>query len=89
MDTGGACVPDARAEGEGGLVMSSKCSSCGAEILWAITERGRRMPLSKATERRAFIVDRLTDGSEIARSRVVYDAHWTDCPNSEAHRSDA
>lgn len=26
--------------------MSAKCRSCGAEIIWAITTRGKRIPLN-------------------------------------------
>lgn len=61
------------------------CRSCGQPIVWAVTERGRRMPLSKATERRAFIVDE----HEIARSVITYDSHFSDCPNADQHRSAA
>jgi hypothetical protein len=61
------------------------CRSCGAPVLWAVTERGRRMPLSKATERRRWLLDE----HGIARSVVTYDAHWSDCPSADQHRSQA
>lgn len=59
-----------------------RCSSCGAPLLWAVTERGKHMPLSKQTERRRFVVDE----HGIARSVVTYEAHWADCPNAALHR---
>lgn len=64
----------------------SACSSCGAEIVWAVTENGRRMPLSKASEQRRFVVDKLGDGTDMARSTLTYVSHFSDCPNADQHR---
>lgn len=60
------------------------CKSCGATIVWAFTEKGKRMPLSKASERRRFVID-----GDVARSVVTYDSHFSDCPNAAEHRSAA
>jgi hypothetical protein len=61
------------------------CRSCHAEIIWAVTERGRRMPLSKASERRRFVLEHATG---IARSVVTYESHFADCPNADQHRTE-
>jgi hypothetical protein len=53
--------------------------------VWAITERGRRMPLSKASERRRFVLEHETG---IARSVVTYESHFADCPDADQHRSE-
>jgi hypothetical protein len=67
-------------------VNEAVCKSCGAPILFALTENGKRMPLSKATEQRRFIVETLSDGAEVCRSRLTYLSHWSDCVSAEQHR---
>ena len=44
------------------------CRSCGASIVWMVTEAGKRMPLSLATARRAG-------------ERRVALSHFADCPH--------
>lgn len=62
--------------------MSAKCSSCGAEIIWAKTPAGKNMPLSvKSKETRWWIND-----DEEAVPMTVYLSHFADCPNAEQHR---
>lgn len=68
------------------MTAESTCRSCGAPIMWAITDRGRRMPLSKATERRTFTLEQNGDAT-ICRSVVTYDSHFTDCPDADRHRT--
>lgn len=63
------------------------CKSCGAPIVWAITEKGARMPISKGSERRRFTLDTLTDGTVVCRSVLTYESHFSDCPNADKHRS--
>jgi hypothetical protein len=60
------------------------CKSCGAAIVWAVTERVRKMPLSVASEQRRFVLTE--DG--IARSIVTYDSHFSDCPHADQHRTE-
>jgi hypothetical protein len=62
---------------------AARCRSCHAEIVWAVTENGKRMPLSKATERRRYVLN-----GDACSSVVTYDSHWTDCPSAAQHRSD-
>jgi hypothetical protein len=58
------------------------CRSCGAQIVWTVTENGKRMPLSKATEQRRYLID-----GDVCRSVLVYQSHWADCPSAAQHRS--
>lgn len=46
------------------------CASCGAEIVWALTTGGARMPLALATAR------------DCAGQRVAL-THFADCPQSQ------
>ena len=36
----------------------SKCRSCGAEIEWAVTAAGKRMPLEPATTKANIVIER-------------------------------
>lgn len=54
------------------------CSSCGAEIVWAMTERGKRMPVdAHACE----------DGNLILRREEDDPAHWVAEVVSKERRS--
>jgi hypothetical protein len=61
------------------------CSSCGADLIWAVTERGRRMPLTKTSERRRWIIEPDTG---IGRTVLTYESHWADCPHADQHRNE-
>ncbi len=67
-----------------------KCRSCGAEILWAETTAGKRIPLDLPSERR-FLVVPLPDSSfgiaGIATSHETYETHFVTCPNAAEHRT--
>lgn len=81
-----ALVPAARLDRETGV---STCRSCGAEIVWAYTERGRRMPLSVASlERRFVITGPALDAVDDPTVSYVetYVSHFADCPNADKHR---
>lgn len=68
----------------------SACRSCNAEIIWAVTEAGRRIPLDaepvKSDELRGLFV--LYDGPERVARTVppVYRTHFATCPNADQHR---
>jgi predicted RNA-binding Zn-ribbon protein involved in translation (DUF1610 family) len=47
------------------------CTSCGAQVIWIVTGRGFRMPLSKASWR---------------SEDETYLSHLADCPNAGFHR---
>jgi hypothetical protein len=63
--------------------VSVTCKSCGAAIVWAQTESGRRMPLDAEPERRFVLA-----GVEptIARSVPTYVSHFATCPQADEHR---
>lgn len=66
-------------------VNGSSCSSCGAAIVWAVSDRGRRMPLD-AQPQRLFTLD--TELRPPAcHSTLVYTSHFATCPNAAQHRS--
>lgn len=49
----------------------SVCRSCGADILWCITKKGKKMP-----------VDLPPDGSDEPTT-----SHFATCPNADEHRT--
>lgn len=61
------------------------CRSCGAEIIWAHTEDGNRMPLDAKPSRRAVVRQR---PEELVEMRIVntYQSHFATCPSASAHR---
>lgn len=64
-----------------------KCRSCGAEILWAETTAGKRIPLDLPSERRFLLVP--IDSEEVAgvaTSHETYETHFVTCPNAAEHR---
>jgi hypothetical protein len=75
-----------------------RCSSCGAEIEWGVTAKGRRVPLDSINREApatpnlivvgtfrngTLAVDVAADGDERPRTRV---AHFATCPNAKQHR---
>jgi hypothetical protein len=70
--------------------MSAKCSSCGAEIIWAISDNGNRMPLDAKVEKRFTLT--FGDSSDpewnppVAHLANTYISHFATCPNAAQHR---
>ncbi len=62
------------------------CRSCGAEILWAITENARRIPLDATSERRFTMVSVTPLGEPVVRQVDTYATHFSTCPNADEHR---
>lgn len=65
------------------------CGSCPAEIVWAETERGRRIPLDARPVADGNLA--LVDGVALAATKAPSDApryrsHFVSCPNAERHR---
>jgi hypothetical protein len=50
------------------------CASCGAEIVWAASKKGFRIPLSVKT------IEQDAGGQRFAVT------HFADCPNAAQHR---
>lgn len=61
----------------------SKCKSCGAEIIWAKTHAGKRVPLDKEFENRFYFEPAKGDKVIFART---YKTHFATCPNAAEHR---
>ena len=60
------------------------CTSCGAAIIWAVTEAGKRTPVDAKAERRIVLDD--TEDPPIAVVMPTHQSHWASCPNAAAHR---
>jgi hypothetical protein len=72
----------------------SACKSCGAEVLWARTRKGRRMPLDAEPSPDGNI--RLADGvaevvgeDQRGGNEDLFLSHFVTCPQAAQHRSRA
>lgn len=73
----------------------SRCSSCRAEILWAETTKGARMPLdatpsANGTVRVVGDVAVVLTAAQASVRRaddVLYLPHWVSCPSADKHRN--
>jgi hypothetical protein len=64
------------------------CSSCGAEIIWTVTEAGRRMPIDAKPEKRVVLRKQENDPlTPLARVVDTFISHFATCPNAARHRS--
>jgi hypothetical protein len=68
---------------------TSTCRSCGAPIIWVLTEAGKRMPLDAKPEKR-WTIDplalRLNPDAPRARLGDTHVSHFATCPNAAQHR---
>jgi hypothetical protein len=77
----------------------SQCRSCDADIIWVVTEKGKKMPLDaephpEGTFRKERvdangdrIVHFVTEGIERAdNNRPLYQSHFATCPERDHHR---
>ncbi len=68
----------------------AKCGTCGGEILWGVTEAGKRVPLNLA-EKRFVRADMVTGSADLASEQdyVMVDthlSHFATCPQADEHR---
>ena len=67
----------------------AKCKACQAEMIWAETDKGRRIPLDATPEKRFLLGDEV-EGSwgdtRIATMVDVYTSHFATCPNANQFR---
>ena len=75
------------------MAEQGECRSCGAFIKWAVTEKGKRIPLDPIPRDIGNIVlVRAADGRKVARieqphtGRPAYVSHFATCPEAERHR---
>lgn len=72
----------------------AKCFSCGAEIVWALTEKGKRMPVDAEPVADGNLeLDVRTDpplaivhGQPTLDGGPRYVSHFATCPNADRHR---
>lgn len=71
------------------------CRSCEAEIVWALTEHGRKIPLdAQPAENGTFALSIPPDGGDpgaihapkVAAPGPRYLSHFATCPNAAEHR---
>lgn len=73
---------------------TTKCKSCGAEIIWAKTAKGKNTPLDAKPVRIAELIEDPETGEEvteegrylIAAGHTGHTSHWATCPSAEQHR---
>jgi hypothetical protein len=62
------------------------CKSCGAEITWAITPSGAKMPLDAKPLKGVYLVE----GEQATPVLGTLHAnHWGTCPHADEHRRGA
>lgn len=67
----------------------TRCRSCGAPIVWAVTAAGKRMPLDAEPVYAIGSGVVSLNGDEVAvveRPRPLYVSHFATCPNADQHR---
>lgn len=82
----------------GGAMRRATCRSCGAAIVWTLTEAGRRMPVDlEPADDGTLRLEESQDGSAVVYAFVVrgnvrpreelYRSHFSTCPNATQHRN--
>lgn len=80
----------------------STCGSCGAEVVWAVTPAGRRMPvdaepvdggnvilhpgIARGDAPTATVVGKAVAPALFGDDAPRYVSHFVTCPNADAHR---
>lgn len=75
------------------------CRSCGAPVLWAVTNKGETMPVNATPDYRGNVILSAMGGVLHAgvlgrnqaagahdRGELLYTSHFADCPNASKHR---
>ena len=66
----------------------SKCRSCGADILWAVTLNDVPIPLDAKSEKRVVLGPKARDdGTRSSKVVDTYLPHHATCPNTVEHRT--
>lgn len=71
-------------------IKNNRCDSCSAPIIWAFTERGKKIPLDPDPDPKGNMVldNNADDGTVIAvyakeeDSRARYVSHFATCPDA-------
>ena len=69
------------------------CKSCGAKMIWTVTEKGRNMPIDPLPVLNGNIdLTKREDDTYLAKykkadpEKTGYVSHFATCPNSRQHR---
>lgn len=65
--------------------MSAVCKSCGAEIVWARTTKGKAIPLDAEPVGQKGLF-KVIAGVAITDEEPLYQTHFVSCPNAAGHR---
>lgn len=60
---------------------TQKCDRCGAEIIMAVSETGRRMAIDADYDMRFVLESVDTNRVPYVTARQTYRSHWAVCPN--------
>jgi len=74
--------------GDRALTSTARCRSCGAQIEWTLTAKGRRMPLD--VDERAdgnLVVDDAHRAVSVPAGTGNRTSHFATCPNAGEHRT--
>jgi hypothetical protein len=78
----------------------TKCRSCGAAIVWCVTENDRLMPVDAQPDLKGNVVALWVngDGKQVVKvlpappivgTETSHHSHFTTCPYAKAHRKKA
>lgn len=76
----------------GDVVKVSSCRSCGARVIWTVTENGKRMPVDEAPSADGRFVLELDGHAVVAvygapAPWTGYASHFATCPNAGEWRT--
>ena len=69
----------------------AQCRSCGASIVWAVTEKGKRIPMDAeplAFRPGEFLLTASDPPEATTMNLKVYRSHFATCPNANEHRKE-
>jgi hypothetical protein len=65
---------------------TTKCSTCQAEIFWAVTENDKRMPVDAKPQKRLVLEHRGSELPPLARVVDTFVSHFATCAQAAQHR---
>lgn len=68
--------------------MTDVCRSCGAKIIWSVTEAGKRMPVDAEPAGKVTVLVRNPEdpATPFSKVREHFVSHFATCPNAQSHR---
>ena len=69
---------------------SSTCKSCGAPVIWKVTEGGKKIPIDPEPCEDGNLILFGTGAHPLSMMKIwtgdKYKSHFATCPNAAAHR---